>query len=296
MDRGSIFILMALALLAICIAGLVAPDAIQEGDAGAIITDREGPVVSLAPCITGTLLAIGAERSIALVSDFCPELEGVSRAGTALAPDLERILRSGSRTLLVRRAAGVPIDELRRVGDPVELSWASADQVADSIRIIGRLVGRESAAMQLATRFEQLAVAQVAADAPRVLLVIGADLEASGGPWVIKPNSMHGAVLKAAGFRNAIENPMAGTPQISFERLLAIDPDIILHLSTGSRPGNLRPVLERYKHLDGLSAVASGAVGEVIGSRILDEGPELLDLVDSIGSEVQRLFDGGARW
>lgn len=296
MDRGSIFIILALALLAIFIAGIVAPDSNPDGGAGAILTDREGPVVSLAPCITGTLLAIGAERSIALVSDYCPQLEGVSRAGTALAPDLERILRSGSRTLLVRRAAGVPIDELQRVGVPVELSWASADQVADSIRIIGGLVGRKAAALQLATRFEQLAIAQVEADAPRVLLVIGSDLEASGGPWVIKPNSMHGAVLKAAGYRNAIEMPMTGTPQISFERLLAIDPDIILHLSTASRGGVLQPVLERYRHLDGLSAVASGAVGEVIGPRILDEGPELLDLVDSIESEVQRLFAGGARW
>ncbi len=296
MDRGSIFIILALALVAIFIAGLVAPDANPDGDARAIITDRVGPVVSLAPCITGTLLAIGAERSIALVSDFCPELEGVSRAGTALAPDLERILRSGSRTLLVRRAAGVPIDELGRVGDPVELSWASAEQVADSIRIIGGLVDQESAAVQLATRFEQLAIAQVEADAPRVLLVIGSDLEASGGPWVIKPNSMHGAVLKAAGYRNAIENPMAGTPQISFERLIAIDPDIILHLSTGSRSGDPQPVLERYQHLDGLGAVAAGAVGEVIGPRILDEGPELLDLVDSIELEVQRLLAGGARW
>ena len=45
-----------------------------------------------------------------------------------------------------------------------------------------------------------------------------------------------------------------------------------------------------------LSFVIGGAVGEVFGPRILDEGPELLDLVRAIRAEVTRLAAGGAQW
>ncbi|MDE0959217.1 MAG: ABC transporter substrate-binding protein [Planctomycetota bacterium] len=298
MDRGSLIIIFALAALAIGIAGLVSTDEFPRTTA---IVSSDGSsgnrVVSLAPCITGTLLAIGAEQSISLISDYCPQIDGVGRGGTALSPDLERIVRSGSRILLVRSAVGLPRDELARVGETIELPWSSVEQVAGSIRRIGSVVERESSANQLADRFEQvLAGSGVAEDAPRVLLVIGTELDASGGPWVIKPNSIHGAVLRAAGFRNAIEKPMSGTPQISFERLLAIDPDIILHLSSAPEEERSQSVLDRYRHLAGLGAVTGGAVGQVLGPRILDEGPELLDLVGAIQLEVERLATGGARW
>jgi len=298
LDRGSIFIIIALASLAVAISGLLSTDGFTGNAAVEFPDVNSGSgVVSLAPCITGTLQSIGAESAISMISDYCPEIAGVARGGTALAPDLERIVRSGCRILLVRSAAGLPRDELARVGETIELPWSSVEQVVASIRTIGAVVHRESSANQLADRFEKLlADPVVAEDAPRVLLVIGSDLDASGGPWVIKPNSIHGAVLKAAGFRNAIEQAMSGTPQISYERLLAIDPDIILHLNGGRGAPADQSLLDHYQKLSGLKAVIGGAVGEVSGPRILDEGPELLDLVRAIRAEVTRLAAGGAQW
>jgi len=298
LDRGSIFIIITLASLAVAISGLVSTDEFTGNAAVESLVAKSGSgVVSLAPCITGTLQSIGAESAISMISDYCPQIVGVARGGTALAPDLERIVRSGSRILLVRSAAGLPRDELERVGETIELPWSSVAQVVASIRAIGVVVHRESSANQLADRFEKLlADPVVAEDAPRVLLVIGTDLDASGGPWVIKPNSIHGAVLKAAGFRNAIEQAMSGTPQISYERLLAIDPDIILHLNGGRGATADQSLLDHYRKLSGLKAVTGGAVGEVSGPRILDEGPELLDLVQAIRAEVTRLAAGGAQW
>ncbi|MGE4619624.1 MAG: ABC transporter substrate-binding protein [Planctomycetota bacterium] len=293
MDRRSLFIIVLLAISACVIAGLL-------GQRSADPSGRvEGAVqvASLAPCITGTLYAIGATKSIGLVSDYCPASEEMPRGGTALAPDLERILRSQSRVLLVRHAAGVPIEELKRVGEPIILPWSTVSQVASSIEKIGTITGHVSAAQNLSQHLKDTLTATANPDAPRVLLVIGSDFEEGSGPWVIKPNSMHGAVLTAAGYRNAIEKPMTGAPQISLEALLKIDPDYILHLLVGperatdpsSTTDQSHELLSDYAGLPQLNAVRLQRIGQIQHPRILDEGPELIELVREMSQELKRL-------
>ena len=293
MDRGSLIVIFSLAALAIAISGMLAPEDVP------VVLDLTGThrVASLAPCITATLRALGAEDSIALVSDFCPDSDGLPRGGTALAPDLERILRCGARVLLVRSATALPRSELRRVGTPVELPWSTIEEVTKSIETIGSLVNRKQAADDLARRMRETLSSVPSPDAPRVLLVIGDSFDEAGGLWVIKPNSIHGAVLAAAGCRNAIEKPMSGTPQLSIEGLHQIDPDIILHMipgddSDGRSRGDIR---QDYATLKGLQAVRRATVGRVCHPRILDEGPELLELVAAIQQEVELLNRGESR-
>ena len=126
MDRVSLIIICSLAALAIAIAWMLAPQPLSEIPA----VEAGQPIASLAPCITATLQALDAAESITLVSDYCFAPDEIPRGGTALAPDLERILRSGARLLLVRSAAGLPHDELRRVGTPVELPWSTVEGIS----------------------------------------------------------------------------------------------------------------------------------------------------------------------
>ena len=290
MDRVSLIIICSLAALAIAIAWMLAPQPLSEIPA----VEAGQPIASLAPCITATLQALDAAGSITLVSDYCFAPDEIPRGGTALAPDLERILRSGARLLLVRSAAGLPHDELRRVGTPVELPWSTVEEVATSIEIIGSLVNRQVAAVDLARRMREALRSQATPESPRVLLVIGDSFDESGGLWVIKPNSIHGAVLEAAGCRNAVTESMRGTPQMSLERLHRIDPDIILHLVTGEDDSSGTPEQLRraYSALEGLQAVRRQKIARVIHPRILDEGPELIELVAAIRQQVEQLERG----
>ena len=297
LDRGSIIIIFLLAVAGSLFAGLL-----QSGDPVGSVpvesVDAVGSVVSLAPCITATLLAIGADDSLAMISDYCPPVENLQRGGTALVPDLERIVRSGSPTLLIRAAVGVPVQELSQVGDPLILPWSSVSQVAASIRSIGEVVKKRQEADLLASRFETVLSGAAPADAPTVLLVIGIDSGGSGGPWIIKTNSLHGAALHAAGYSNAIEDPLSGAPQISLEQLLRIDPDFILHLVPAKEPSQeaRQQIVGGYEKLTALKAAQRGTIGSIHHERILDEGPELLDLVDSIAAELNRLSPGDRRW
>ncbi len=293
MDRGSLSLIFILAAMAIAISGMIAP----ENHPGVSSLEGTHKVASLAPCITATLRELGAEDSIALISDYCPDQPGVSRGGTALAPDLERIVRSGARVLLVRSATALPRGELRRVGIPIELPWSTVSEVADSIETIGALVDRPQAARELAGRIRDTLSGTAAVESPRVLLVIGESFDSSGGLWVIKPNSIHGAVLEAAGYRNALDQPLSGTPQLSIERLHQLDPDFIVHLIPGeeSEGPSSAEILEDYATLDQLKAVKNSRVGRVCHPRILDEGPELLDLVIAIRQQLEQLDRGESR-
>ena len=244
-------------------------------------------LASLAPCLTSTLIALGGEDRLTLISDYCPPVKDLSRGGTALSPDLERVMRSGAEVVLARAAGGVPVDAIRRVGTPVVLPWSSVREMCDSVLRLGKLSGCQQAANELARDLETGLAPRNDGTGPRVLLVIGGPLDRSGGPWVIREDSLHGQTLKAAGYRHAFREPLLGAPQLSVESLIELDPDVIVHLILEEDDGSGRQkVHESYSGIPGLRAWVEDRIGAIHDPQILDEGPGLLILVDQLRKEI----------
>jgi len=248
-------------------------------------------IASLAPSITATLLALDGHQRLQLISDFCPPVSDLPRGGTALSPDLERILRSGAKILLAREAAGVPVDALGRVGVPVVLPWSNVDDLCYSIEKLGEISGARERAQELVHEMKSGLIARDTHQSPRILLVIGGALDRSGGPWVIRDDSLHGQVLRAAGYRNALTADLPGTPRISMETLIEIDPDAIIHLVPAWEDpvSGREAVLDSYTGIPGMKAVAGGAIGTIHDPAILDEGPGLLALVEQLRKAIDLL-------
>ncbi len=241
----------------------------------------------MAPCLTSTLIAMGGEDRLTLISDYCPPVKELPRGGTALSPDLERVMRSGAEVVLARAAAGVPVDAIRRVGTPVVLPWSSVREMCDSVLRLGDLSGCQQAARGLAQDLETGLAPRNDGTGPRVLLVIGGPLDRSGGPWVIREDSLHGQTLKAAGYRHAFQEPLMGAPQLSVESLIDLDPDVIVHLSPVEDAGSGRQkVYDSYSGIPGLRAWVEDRIGAIHDPQILDEGPGLLVLVDQLRKEI----------
>lgn len=269
------------------LSGFLSP---APGDPAAL--PRSQRLASLAPCLTHTLLALGGEDRLALISDYCPPVRELPRGGTALSPDLERVMRSGAGVILARAAAGVPVDAIRRVGTPVVLPWSSVEEMCDSVLQLGELSGCNESAQTLARELKEGLAPTADGSGPKVLLVIGGPLDRSGGPWVIRESSLHGQTLKAAGFRNALEQPLTGAPQLSLEALVQLNPDIIIHLVPAEDDGNgLDSVRESYSGIPGLTAWERKTIGAIHDPGVLDEGPGLLELVTGLRQEIQRLSD-----
>ena len=77
-------------------------------------------------------------------------------------------------------------------------------------------------------------------------------------------------------------------PRISLERVLAIDPDIIV-LLVGKPGERTRGLLDQWRQVSALRAVREGRIGIIRGRTTFSNGPGILTLADQLTSEVARL-------
>lgn len=238
-------------------------------------------IVSLTPAITDTLVAIGAADQIIGRSDWCsaPEVQDRTAVGSALTPNLELIAALHPAMVIVDGSGGARTDLLEPLAPLQVLPWLTIDEITSSIRKIGGLTGHESQADELAERLHtRLAVP--APDGPKTLVVLSVE---RGGPvWFIKRNSLHGSAMHAAGLRNAVDEDVSGPPNLSYEALIALNPDqIVFLLPLEAQPEDFEDAVHAFDELTPLSAVQDQRIRAVAGD-LLGTGPRILDLVDAL--------------
>jgi ABC-type Fe3+-hydroxamate transport system substrate-binding protein len=238
-------------------------------------------VVSLSPAITDTVVALHGESALVLVSDYCRSVER-PHAGTVFSPNYERIAGMRPTLILASQVDGAPEEALRRVGPLVALPWTTLGEVVDSTRKLGRLLHHEPEANALAARLEQDLGPEAPTDAPRVLVLMGPASEDRAGYYYIKHDSLHGRLLSASGYRNAMGNgPTAGQPHLSVEQLLRVDPDAILVLQEA-------PVV--FTKLSPLRAVQARRTTALARVGSLSMGPDVLEVRPLLQAALDGLF------
>ena len=251
---------------------------------------REPRLVSLTPAITETVLSlVGAARLVA-VSDYCtlPKGKQLPRVGSSLTPNYEVIAGLRPSLILSDDSAGAKQRELGAIASCEVLPWLTLHDVVESTRRLGKVVEQSAAAEALAQRLQSRLGQKPAANAPRVLLLLGYDPDRPAELWFIRQNSLHGAALGAAGARNAVDHDVPGLPRLAVEQLLALDPDQVLILPPpGSSLEAKQKIAAAFSALAPLRAVKENRVGVVKGSQSV--GPSILELVDSLGSMLARM-------
>jgi len=260
---------------------------------------RKQRLVSLSPAITETLFAIGAGPDVVGVSDYCnfpDEAKKLPRTGSALTPGYEAIVRLQPSLILTEAANSAPRRELSALGVTKFLPWLSLEDIVASTRLLGALTAHAEAAGALARKlWDRLAVAQ-APNGPRVLVVLGETSGKLSEIYFIKRNSIHGAVLRAAGARNAVDSDVPGVPRLSLEELLRLDPEeIIVLVSPGPEALSDAQVLRDFEALEPLSARKNKRISVLRSDSAFSNGPRILDLADSLQRELARLFPDSGR-
>jgi iron complex transport system substrate-binding protein len=282
--RRSVGLALVCAVSAVCLWLLLRQPRSRAPEAGPATS-----IVSLTPAVTETLFAIGAGSRVAGVSDYCDypsQVAGLPRLGTALTPNFERI--AGLRPDLIVSDLSVASDKTRldSLGPTLRLPWLSLSEIANSTRQLGRFTGDDARANALAARLEQRLSVPPPPAGPRVLLVLAGESAGIDPVWFIRKNSMHGAALHAAGGRNAVPEEVHAMPRISLERVIALDPDLIV-LLTGKNAGD--GVLDSWRKLHVLSAVKNAGIGVLPGKQAFAHGPRILDFADALERELRRL-------
>jgi len=246
-------------------------------------------IVSLSPALTETLFAIGAGDRVVGVSDYCNYPEAAQarpRTGTSITPRYETIVSLRPSAIVTEAVVNARPQELRRLAPTVELPWLTLGDVIAGTRRLGQLSGREQAANALADRLSTRLSVEPPAGAPRVLLVLGYAADSLDQVWFIRPNSIHGAALRAAGGQNAVAHDVAGQPRLSLERVVELDPDAVIVL-LNSEAAPAQRIEEQWQRLSTLTAVKRGRVATLVAPEAFANGPRILALVDRLSARLK---------
>jgi ABC-type Fe3+-hydroxamate transport system substrate-binding protein len=251
-------------------------------------------IVSLMPPVTETLCEIGAGDQVVGRSDWCkfpPQVESLPKCGSALTPNAEAIVNLQVTLILANSSEATARDKLNGLGRSEFLPWLTTEEMIASTRKLGLLTGHTEEANKLADELAAVLMVPEPADGPRVLLVMMPQAERIDPVSFLRRNSVHGRMLNAAGGRNAVAEDISGVPEISMERVLELDPDIIIALSIrDDLPESDRArILEGWRRITPLSAVKNGKIGILNGQHFYGAGRRLLRAVKELRAEIERL-------
>ncbi|MGH8127111.1 MAG: cobalamin-binding protein [Gammaproteobacteria bacterium] len=234
-------------------------------------------IVSLAPNVTELVYAAGAGSHLVAVSsysDWPATARNLPHVGDAFRIDLERIVAL-KPDLVIGWASGTSPSErqaLQRLGLPLMLvASRKLDDIARSIRRIGRLAGTTAVANRAADAFVATRNRLERTYAHRRSLSVF--YEISEHPlYTIGGQQIISQVLSLCGGRNVFSDLGKLAPVVSRGAVLARKPQVIL---VGSGPG-AQAMLDAWKRWTWLPAVRQGNLFAVPATVLGRATPRLL--------------------
>lgn len=279
-----------------CLAG-AAPSAGSEKEGAATSgVGNSRRIVSLAPSVTETLFALGAQDQLVAVSRYCDHpaaARALPRAGDYLRPSIETIVSLQPDVVIgVETPANrEKVEELQRLGIRVEIvPEHSLEDTWRSIRAVGKAAGKEERAEALVAELqaELDAVRDAVAPLParRVLVVVGHDplvavgeglyldqlIEIAGGTNVTRDL---GRYSRAPGAEpgEGHATALGPWPRLSLETVIASGPEVIIDGAMGTE--SVESLRAWWSRFGSVPAVRDGRIRQQEGDALLRPGPRL---------------------
>ncbi len=190
-------------------------------------------VVTLAPSLTETVLALGAGEKLVGVSRFdeAPEVAKLPRVGGYNDPSLEAVLALSPQVVLAQMAPTnqAAVEKLAELGvSVIAFSLTSLSDAVEAIEVVGQALGKVKVAQALQktiaeTRAATQARAKARAHRPKVLFVV------SFQPLIVAgPGSFIHELLEDVGAQNIAAKSVTPFPQFSLERVVKAQPEVII--------------------------------------------------------------------
>jgi iron complex transport system substrate-binding protein len=248
-------------------------------------------IVSLVPSNTEILFALGLGDKVVGVTEYCnypTEARTKSIVGGISSINFEKIVALDPDLILASSMNGEDsVAHLRKLGYSVLcLNSDSIEGTFSSIHCIGEVTGAKSIATELVTSMQQRLDAttekiKTAETTPQTVK----HLMSIDPYWISGNHTFQNELITLAGGINAFPE-VDGWGIISLERLLTVDPDVILvdsSVDMEKEGGNhLKQLLMADPRLSSLSAVKNGRI-YVMNADIFDRGgPRIVDALDEL--------------
>ena len=259
------------------------------------VENGDAKILSLYPAITETIFYVQGEALLCGRSDYCsapPQVKDLPSFGTSLTPNYEAIARQKPKVILTDKSSGTPVDKLQRIAPIQQLPWLSIEDMKTSIVELGTLLQKEEEAKKLAQKLGKALTSRATVDAPTMLLLMGGSDVSKGQLWFMRKGTIHGAVIEAAGYRNAAPDSLHGPPSMSLEQLIQQDPDFIIFLTTQPvSSSEEQKMIQAMDVMETLQSVQKKQVGVISGDNLMGVGPSVIELVTLIKNKGQSLAD-----
>ncbi len=198
-----------------------------------LIKERPNQIISLAPSLTQTVFALGAEDRLVGRTRFClwpPEAVAIKSIGGPAVPEIESML--ALKPDLILATTLTPIEVVRQIealGVPIVIfKQEGVEGTFSDMQVIGRLTGTaaqaDAAIQKLEKRRRDLSEKVDAIGLrPRTLLLYGVD-----GLYSAKVGTFPSDMIELAGGDNVVKTTASDWPQLSMESIIEWNPEIIL--------------------------------------------------------------------
>lgn len=252
-------------------------------------------IVSMAPSLTESLLALDLEDRIVGVTRYCPSVDGALEVGGYYDPSYEAILSLDPDLVIVmqshdelhRRLGDLGLDTLRVDQHDVEGILTSVQDIAIRCGVERR--GRELVA-DLRAALDEVTAAVEGLDRPKTLVVVGR--EPGGGRvgtlWAAAGDTFYDDVIRLAGGVNAIPDTVIRYPELSHEGLIAVDADVVLDVVAdgGVRGVSVEEAAADWLGLGDLRAVRNGRVHVLMEDFVVIPGPRIVSTVRTFAEHL----------
>ena len=198
-----------------------------------LIKEKPKQIISLAPSLTQTVFAIGAEDRLVGRTRFClwpPEAVAIKSIGGPAVPEIESMM--ALKPDLILATTLTPIEVVRQIealGVPIAIfKQEGVEGTFSDMQVIGRLTGNaaqaDAAIQKLENRRHDLTEKVDAIDIrPRTLLLYGVD-----GLFSAKVGTFPSDMIELAGGDNVVKTTASDWPQLSMESIIEWNPEVIL--------------------------------------------------------------------
>ncbi len=278
-------------------ARMVAGFPVEFADARGALVKLDYPpraVVSLAPSLTETIFALGAQETLVGVTRHCvrpPMAKDRAKVGDAGQVDVEKVLALKPEWV-VASALTPPevVAKLRSVGLNVAVfAQDTVEGVQADTRRLARVLIKDADAVRMEKdfRLRSAVVEELAKERggrPRALLLVSPDgwYAAAGGSWASQ-------LLKQSGADNVADAAGVPWPKLDPEAVVRFAPEVIILATSEPEGGAAERFLEKLKTDPAgamLPAVKNGRVAVVGDDLLTVPGPRMVLALEKLAAAL----------
>jgi len=261
-------------------------------------------IISLAPSITEILFDLGLGDRVTGVTRYCnypPEARAKAQVGGYIDPNYEAVISLAPDLIILLEAQRESRKRIEELGFRVlTVDHLSVAGILDSMKVIGRLCGREEQAEKIIAgiegRMNYISRKTNGLVRPRVMISIDRTLGSGAiqDVYIVGHEEFYNTLIRLAGGENAYQRKDLKFPVVSREGIIRMNPEIIIDMIPAllERGWNERDILKEWTTLPGVSAVNHSRIYAFSEDYAVRPGPRFIVFLEKLA----RLIHPEAAW